>query len=123
MDGIIILFVIAVAVYIFSSNDEKNSESKKTEVKNFPEEFKPAPPESKKFVRVIFKKGDRKRYDYFLGDNFDVKVGDFVEVLATSKFTGMTEKKIVKVVYISKADEFSYKATKTVIKKSDVRGW
>ena len=120
MDGLIILLIIAGAVYIFSSSGEKNFESKKTEVKNFPEEFKPAP---KKFVRVIFKKGDRKRYDYFLGDNFDIEVGDFVEVWATSKFTGRDELKIVKVVYISEADEFSDKATKTGVRKSNVRGW
>ena len=123
MNGFIIFLVIAVAVYIFSSNDEKKSESKKIEVKNFPNDFKPTPPESKKFVRVIFKKGSRKRYDYFLGDNFDVKVGDFVEVWATSKFTGQNELKIVKVVYISEPDEISYKATKTVVGKSERKGW
>ena len=56
-----------------------------------------------------------KTYDYFLGDNFDVKVGDFVEVWATSVFSGKDELKTVKVVYISKAGEISYKATKTIL--------
>ena len=123
MDGIIILLIIAVAVYIFSSDDEKKSELKKIEVKNFPNDFKPTPPKQKKFVRVIFKKNDVKTYDYFLGDNFDVKVGDFVEVWATSKFTGQNELKIVKVVYISKAGEISYKATKTILRKAAYPKW
>ncbi len=58
-----------------------------------------------------------------MGDNFDVKVGDFVEVWATSKFSGRDELKIVKVVYVSEPDEISYKATKTVVGKSELRGW
>lgn len=123
MEGFIIFLVVAVAVYIFSSNDEKKSEPKKIEAKNFPSDFKTTPPEPKTFVRVIFKKGSRKRYEYFLGDNFDVKVGDFVEVWATSKFSGRDELKIVKVVYVSETDEISYKATKTVVGKSELRGW
>ena len=115
MEVIIFLLIVAVAVYIFNFNDNKNLEQKK-EIKN----FQPAP---KKFVKVIFKQGDVKQYDYFLGDNFDIQVGDFVEVIAHGKFSGKDELKIVQVVYISKPGEISYKATKTVIKKSQYRKW
>ena len=33
----------------------------------------------------MFNKYDDNRYDYFLGDNYDVKVGNFVEVYAYNK--------------------------------------
>ena len=123
LEFIFVVGVIALGFYFFDSSDEKNSELKQTEVKNIPTDFKPVQTEAKKFVKVIFKKGDRKRYDYFLGDNFDIKVGDFVEVWAYSKFSGSEKLKVVKVVYISEPGEISYKATKTVVGKAERQKW
>lgn len=124
MEFLFIIF-IGIAIFYFFGSDEKNSDSDMklpAENKNLNYNVK-LPTETKKFVKVIFKKGDRKRYDYFLGDNDDIKVGDFVEVWAHEKFSGEDKLKIVKVVYISKPGEVSYKATKEVVRKSNYKGW
>ncbi len=78
---------------------------------------------SKKFCQVIFKKHSKKRYDYFLGKNNDIKVGDFVEVWATDKYSGKSKWKVVKVVYISKPGEISSYAESTIIKKAAYPKW
>lgn len=80
-------------------------------------------PANKTFVSVIFRKRARKRYDYFLGDNFDVKVGDFVEVYVHSKISGQVEWKVAKVVYMSKPGEVSEKARSTILKKAAYDKW
>ena len=77
----------------------------------------------KRFVSVIFKKGDKKRYDYFLGDNYDVNVDDFVVVPVHDKFSGRNTIKIARVKYVSAPGEVSYKAKSTVIRKADYRKW
>ena len=76
-----------------------------------------------RFVRVIFNKDDKKQYEYILGDNYDVDVGDFVEVHRRSKFSGRNEIKIAQVVYISGTGETSNKAKSTVIGKVDKKDW
>lgn len=122
LEFIFIVVIIAIGVHFFGEDKNKTLETTEKKSAHVPTETKKSP-EIKKFVRVIFKKGDSKKYDYFLGDNYDIKVGDFVEVWATSRFSGRDKLKIVKVVYISEAGEISYKATKTVVRKSDTRGW
>ena len=42
-------------------------------------------PDDKRFIKVIFNPDAQKSYDYFLGNNPDVKVGDFVEVYVSDK--------------------------------------
>lgn len=76
---------------------------------------------SKTFVQVIFKKHGKKRFDYFLGENYDIRVGDFVVVHVNN--SGKTTWKIAKVVYISKPGEISNHAQSEIIKKADYPKW
>lgn len=93
----------------------------------FPEQIQKSNPQyfsnDKRFVQVIFKKNSKRRYDYFLGENYDVQVGDFVVVWVHDKFSGENKWKIAKVLYISSPYEVSEKATSTVIKKADRPKW
>ena len=75
------------------------------------------------FVSVIFKKSSKKRYDYLLGNNYDVRVGDFVVVYINDKFSGGIKWKIAQVVYMSKPGECSRHANSIVIKKADYPKW
>ncbi len=81
------------------------------------------PPSSETFVSVIFKAGDKKYYDYLLGDIRDVHVGDFVEVYFSNKFSGGAECVAAQVVYISKPGEVSKYAKSAVVKKADYPKW
>ena len=80
------------------------------------------PPPSGIFVSVIFREGDRKYYDYLLGDN-DVQVGDFVEVYAADKNDGKIKCMVAQVVYISKPGEVSKYAKTEIVKKADRHNW
>ena len=73
---------------------------KEEEIKKLREFLKPThpSPSAKRFVSVIFEKGDKKRYDYFLKDSDNVKVGDFVEVYALDKRSGKSKWNVVKVL-------------------------
>lgn len=75
------------------------------------------------FVSVIFKEHDKKYYDYFLGDNPDVKIGDFVEVYFNNKISGKTECRIAKVIYISEPGEVSEYARSVIKRKADRYKW
>ena len=75
----------------------------------------------KRFVQVIFKKHAKKRFDYFLGENYDIRVGDFVVVHVNN--SGRATWKIAKVVYISKQGEISNHAKSKIIKKADYPKW
>lgn len=75
------------------------------------------------FVRVIFKKNDTKYYDYLLGDNRDVKIGDFVEVYFNNKISGKTESHVAKVIYISKPGEISEYARSKIKRKAARPKW
>lgn len=81
------------------------------------------PPPSGTFVRVIFKAGDTKYYDYLLGDIRDVHVGDFVEVYFSNKFSGEAECTAAKVIYVSEPGEVSEFAKSVVVKKADRPKW
>ena len=86
-----------------------------------PQYFLPSP---NTFVKVIFNKYDRKCYDYFLGDNYDVQVGDFVDVYAHDKFNhNILTRKVVQIVYISKPGEISKKANSKILCKAVNPAW
>ena len=76
-----------------------------------PISFSPTPPKTKRFVQVIFQKYSHDRYDYLLGDNPDVKVGDYVKVWANGRQTR------AKVLKISDPDEVSPYAKTPIIGK------
>lgn len=75
------------------------------------------------FVRVIFREGDRKYYDYFVGDNQDVQVGDFVEVYFNNKASGKVERRTAKVIYVSEPGETSDYARSKIKRKADYPKW
>lgn len=81
------------------------------------------PPQVKKFVQVIFTKGSTDRYDYFVGKNQDVQVGDFVEVYAGDKAYGKPKRTIAQVVYLSKTGEVSEYAKSAIKRKADRPKW
>lgn len=78
---------------------------------------------NERFVSVIFKKGARKRYDYFIGEKHDLKVGDFVVVPVYENNPSKFDLKVVKIKYISEYGEISTRAYSTVIGKIDKRMW
>ena len=80
-------------------------------------------PASKTFVQVIFSPDAQRRYDYFLGNNPDIKVGDFVEVYVSDKERGRPAWSVAKVVYISKPGEISEHAKSKIKKKHDRYKW
>lgn len=81
------------------------------------------PVDENTFVSVIFKENDQKYYDYFLGNNHDVKLGDFVEVYFNNKISGKTERRVAKVVYISNPGEVSEYARSKIKGKSNRHKW
>ena len=88
-----------------------------------PAEVKSSPPEDKRFVQVIFTPDSKNRYDYFLGNNPDIKIGDFVEVYVTDKDGGKPKWSVAKVVYISEPGEVSEYAKSKIKRKSARRKW
>lgn len=75
------------------------------------------------FVRVIFKKNDKKYYDYLLGKVDGVQIGDFVEVYFNNKLSGKPERRIAKVIYISKPGEISEYARSAIKRKVNYSKW
>ena len=73
--------------------------------------FSPTSTKTERFVQVIFQKYSHVRYDYLLGDNPDVKVGDHVKVWANGRKTR------AKVLKISSPDEVSPYAKTPIIEK------
>ena len=78
---------------------------------------------SEMFVSVIFREGDRKHYDYLLGDIRDVHVGDFVEVYFNNKASGKVERRTAKVIYVSEPGEVSDYARSNIKRKSNRNKW
>lgn len=122
----LLLCTIAFLLYLLNKNRNEISELK-AEIhrlhQNGNNKSVPPPADEKIFVSVIFKEHDQKYYDYFLGDNHDVKVGDFVEVYFNNKISGKTERRIAKVVYISKPGEISEYARSKIKGKADRPKW
>ena len=134
MDVLVAVLICAILFLLYLLNENKNEvlrlkrEHRENERDNFArppqKNFQPKlPPSSGIFVSVIFKEHDTKSYDYLLGDNRDVQVGDFVIVYASNVFSKEVERRVAQVVYVSKPGEVSDFA-KTVIKcKSDRTKW
>ena len=122
----LLLCTIAFLLYLLNKNQNEISELK-AEIhrlrQNGSNKSVPPPVNEKIFVSVIFKKHDQKYYDYFLGDNHDVKIGDFVEVYFNNKISGKTERRIAKVIYISKPGEISEYARSKIKSKADRPKW
>ena len=78
---------------------------------------------NERFLSVIFKKGGRKRYDYFVEDNHNLKVDDFVVVPVYEYDPAKFDLKIAKIKYISSYGEISNKAHSMVIGKADRYSW
>lgn len=130
----VLLCVVGFLAYLFNKQrdeiaflkDEiRRLHNKKTDViESLPTQTQtPFVSDENTFVRVIFKKNDEKYYDYLLGDNRDVKVGDFVEVYFNNKISGKTERRVAKVVYISKPGEISEYARSEIKGKADRPKW
>ena len=87
-------------------------------------ELKPSKPQhaAKRFVKVIFTPESKKCYDYLLGDNPDVNVGDFVEVYVSTD-NGKSEWTVAQVVYISEPGEVSKFAKSKIKRKSKHNKW
>ena len=90
--------------------------------KSSPSNLALPPPSSETFVSVIFREGDKKYYDYFVGDN-DVRVGDFVEVYFNNKASGKVERRVAKVIYVSEPGEVSDYARSNIKRKVDRNEW
>ena len=74
------------------------------------------------FVQVAFSEKYWKLYDYLIGDNYDVKKGDFVEVFVHSN--GLLVKKVARVERISKKGQTSFYAKSNIVQKADgIRTW
>ncbi|MBR7025150.1 MAG: hypothetical protein IKI08_04005 [Selenomonadaceae bacterium] len=88
-----------------------------------PKPFTPVLSSGRIFVSVVFK-GSKKYYDYFLGDNYDVNVGDYVEVYARDKNNGnIPRKTVAKVRYISYPGEISRYAKSEIERKVTYNEW
>ena len=130
MEVIITLLLCALAFCLYLINRNRN------EISDLKEEIRrlrtkdnnantslPVPDDEKIFVSVIFKENDQKYYDYFLGKNQDIKLGDFVEVYFSNKLSGKPERRVAKVIYISKPGEISEYARSVIKRKADCPKW
>ena len=145
MEAIIVILLCAIGLFLYLLNNSKNQilqlkeqlHERDIEIiklqtllreKNIPSaeiqtEFSNSTVKEKIFVQVIFNKDSKKRYDYFLGKNHDVQVGDFVEVYANKTDDGKPEWAVAKVVYKSSPGETSDYAKSSIKRKSDYRKW
>ena len=90
MEVIVTLLLCTTAFLLYLLNKNRNEISElKAEIHRLKQSDNAAPvspPANKKrFVRVIFTPDSTKCYDYLLGNNPDVKIGDFVEVYVSDK--------------------------------------
>lgn len=128
MEVLVTLLFCTIAFLLYLLNKNRNEISElKAEIhrlrQHSSKKFVPPPVNEKIFVSVIFKEHDQKYYDYFLGNNRDVRIGDFVEVYFSNKISGKTERRIAKVVYISKPGEISEYARSEIKGKADRPKW
>ena len=136
MDVLVAILLCVIIFLLYLLNENKNEVLKlKREQRNrenytidtspqiqSPPLLKP-PVDRKTFVSVIFKEHDQKYYDYLLGDNYDVRVNDFVVVPVHDKITGKNMWKVARVKYISSPGEISLKARSAILKKADYNKW
>lgn len=122
MEALVIFLLCALCISIYFTNKYKDEvahlKEKLREQENLSaSRIEPTLPITRKFVSVSFKEGDTQTYDYFIGDNDDLKVDDLVEVPFRSKYSGANEVKIATVKYISVPGEQSNFAKSNVIRK------
>lgn len=122
MEALVIFLLCALCISIYFTNKYKDEvahlKEKLREQENLSaSRIEPTLPITRKFVSVSFKEGDTQTYDYFIGDNDDLKVNDLVEVPFRSKYSGANEVKIATVKYISVPGEQSSFAGSNVIRK------
>ena len=128
MEVIVTLLLCTTAFLLYLLNKNRNEISElKAEIHRLKQSDNAAPDsppvDKNTFVSVIFKESDKKFYDYFLGDNSDVQVGDFVEVYFNNKISGKTERRVAKVIYVSESGETSEYARSKIKRKTDRRKW
>lgn len=134
MDVLVAVLLCAIIFLLYLLNENKNEvlrlkrerrENERDNVAQPPQKiFQPKlPPPSGTFVSVIFKEHDTKYYDYLLGDNRDVQVGDFVKVYFNNKATGRVECRVAQVIYVSEPGEVSEYARSKIKCKSDRTKW
>ena len=125
----VLLCALGFAAYLLNKNREEISElrSEIQRLRTGQIDNSAVPPvvDENTFVRVIFKRNDKKYYDYLLGDVNNVHVGDFVEVYASNKFDdeGGSQLFVAQIIYISKPGEVSEYAKSKIKRKSDYRKW
>ena len=109
MDVVLVVGLFCALIFLTHLSDKNVEKS----ISNEPPKVTLPPP--KRFVSVVFREGQTKLYDYFIGENYDLRVGDYVEVPVRNKFTGESELKIATVKYVSRPGERSERAWATVI--------
>lgn len=124
MEALVVFLLCALCISIYFTNKYKDEvvrlKEKLREQENLSaSRIEPNLPTTKKFVSVSFKEGDTQVYDYLIGDNYDLKVDDLVEVPFRSKYSGENEVKIATVKYVSVPGEQSNFARSNVIRKVD----
>ena len=128
MEILVTLLFCTTAFLLYLLNKNRNEISElKAEIRRLNQNGNNAPVlqhiDENTFVSVIFKERDQKYYDYLLGNNPDVKIGDFVEVYFNNKLSGKPERRVAKVVYVSKPGEISEYAKSKIKKKADRPKW
>ena len=128
MDALVTLLVCAVAFLLYLLNRQRHeiadlkAEVQRLQSSDNGRALSTPIIDENTFVRVIFKAGDKKYYDYFVGDN-DVRVGDFVEVYFNNKASGKVERRTAKVIYVSEPGEVSDYARSKIKRKVDRPKW
>ena len=137
MDVLIAVLLCVIVFLLYLLNESKkeilrlNQERRDNENRNSapspqiqtPPLIQPSAADNKIFVSVIFKEGDQKYYDYLLGNNRDVTIGDFVEVYFNNKISGKVERRVAKVIYVSEPGEVSEYARSNIKCKADRPKW
>ena len=122
MEALIVFLLCALCISIYFTNKYKDEVARLKEKLREQETLSASRieqtfPTTRKFVSVSFKEGDTQVYDYLIGDNYDLKVGDLVEVPFRSKYSGANEVKVATVKYVSVPGEQSNYAKSNVIRK------
>lgn len=123
-----LLCVIGFLIYLLNkSKDEifslKTEINKLRTTKSSANQTKSPPIDDKRFVQVIFNPNSKNCYDYLLGNNTNIQVGDFVEVYVGDKDGGKPKWSVAQIIYISKPGEVSEFAKSKIKRKSNRRMW
>lgn len=122
-----LLCVIGFLVYLLNKSKDEIF-NLKTEINRLRAQKSPAEQiqpqiKDRRFVQVIFTPDAKNSYDYLLGNNPDVQVGDFVEVYVADKDGGKPNWSVAQVIYISEPGEKSEYAKSKIKRKSNRPKW